>query len=336
MTDKKTFGLFIKEKRLYNNLSQKELAEKLFVTEGAISKWERGLSYPDITLVSDICRILDISEHEFITASTDIADRKIKNEARKFRVINRAWFLAATISYTVALITCFICNLAINHTLSWFFIVLTALLCAYSFVPTFSRFFRKGKLLIFTVSSFTSICLLLLTCAVYTGTLFWWTTASIGVLMGYTLFFLPVLSRKTKISRFKFLITFTLMLILTILLLLSINAFITPFKLTPAILITLYAYLPLILCSFICVFRFNAFLKAGICSFIFSVAYFFMGYVVNILFGFNENHYAVNFNNWVECASGNVHFICLTSFLSLGVIFIIVGFIRQKRKIPRK
>ena len=44
MTDKKTFGAFIKSKRTEKNYSQKELAELLFVTEGAVSKWERGLS----------------------------------------------------------------------------------------------------------------------------------------------------------------------------------------------------------------------------------------------------------------------------------------------------
>lgn len=44
MIDKKTFGLFIKSKRLEKNYSQKELAELLYVTEWAISKWERGVS----------------------------------------------------------------------------------------------------------------------------------------------------------------------------------------------------------------------------------------------------------------------------------------------------
>lgn len=42
MTDKKTFGEFIKAKRIEKNYSQRELADLLFVTEGAISKWERG------------------------------------------------------------------------------------------------------------------------------------------------------------------------------------------------------------------------------------------------------------------------------------------------------
>ena len=92
MTDKKTFSSFIRSKRMEKRLSQKDLAEELFVTEGAISKWERGISYPDITLVPDICRILDISEHELITASTDMDTRKMKQEARKFRTIRDTWF----------------------------------------------------------------------------------------------------------------------------------------------------------------------------------------------------------------------------------------------------
>ena len=55
MTDKKTFGSYIKAKRIEKNYSQKDLAELLFVSEGAVSKWERGVTYPDITLISEIC-----------------------------------------------------------------------------------------------------------------------------------------------------------------------------------------------------------------------------------------------------------------------------------------
>ena len=105
MTDKKTFGSFIKTKRMEKNYSQKDLAELLFVTEGAVSKWERGVSYPDITLISEICRVLDISEHELITASVDTDTRKMKHEARKFRAIRGTWFWIPTISYGVALVT---------------------------------------------------------------------------------------------------------------------------------------------------------------------------------------------------------------------------------------
>ena len=193
MTDKKTFGSFIRAKRSEKNLSQKDMAEMLFVTEGAVSKWERGISYPDITLIADICRVLEISEHELITASTDMDTRKMKQEARKFRTIRDTWFWAPTIAYGVALITCFICNLAVNHTLSWFFVVLAALICAFTFVPTVTGFIETKKLLAFSVSTYLSICLLLFTCAVYTNGLTWFLTAAIGVLMGYAMVFVPVL-----------------------------------------------------------------------------------------------------------------------------------------------
>ena len=49
MEDKITLGKFIQSKRKELGLSQKDLAKELYVTESAVSKWERGVSYPDIT-----------------------------------------------------------------------------------------------------------------------------------------------------------------------------------------------------------------------------------------------------------------------------------------------
>ena len=334
MTDKKTFGAFIKSERIKKNYSQKDLAEMLFITEGAVSKWERGVSYPDITLISDICRVLDISEHELITASTDADMRKMKHEAQKFRVIRGTWFWVPTISYAIALLTCFICNLAVNHTLSWFFIVVTSLICAYAFVPTFTSFFEKKKLLVFTVTSYLSVCLLLFTCGVYTNGLYWFPIASIGILMGYILIFGTILLSKTKISRFKFVVTFTAVLMLTILLLLCIYSW-QPFMLGSAILITIYSYIPLIFCAVICTFAFNGFLKAGICSAVASCVYYSMGYITNALFGLNENHYEVDFHNWARCITGNVHLIVITAMLFISAVFITIGvYITNKKRHP--
>lgn len=68
MEKRENFGRYIKEKRKAAGLSQKELATQLFVSESAVSKWERGLSYPDMTLVTSLCEILHVSEHELLTA----------------------------------------------------------------------------------------------------------------------------------------------------------------------------------------------------------------------------------------------------------------------------
>ena len=330
MTDKKTFGSFIKNKRTEKNYSQKDLAEMLFVTEGAVSKWERGVSYPDITLISDICRVLDISEHELITASTDVETRKIKHEARKFRVISGTWFWVPTISYAVALLTCFICNLAVNHTLSWFFIVLTALICAYTFVPNITCFFESKKLLAFSVSTYLSVCLLLFASAVYTGGLSWFVTACIGCLIGYTLLFLPILLLKTKISRYKFVVSYASAFILTVLLLVNIN-FWHSFKLAPAILVTCYAFFPVVFSAFICTLRFDAFLKAGTCIAFSTVLLYFIEFIVDILLGTNSANYKVNFYNWAQCSEGNVAIICLISLLFISAVFFVVGFLRVRK-----
>ena len=71
MESKRAFGEYIREKRKGLGLSQRDLAEKLFISESAVSKWERGVSYPDITLVSPLCEVLGVSEHELITASAN-------------------------------------------------------------------------------------------------------------------------------------------------------------------------------------------------------------------------------------------------------------------------
>ena len=330
MTDKKTFGSFIKAKRTEKRYSQKELADMLFVTEGAVSKWERGVSYPDITLIGDICRVLDVSEHELITASTDTDTRRLKSEARKFRVIRGVWFWGSTIAYAVALLTCFICNLAVNHTLSWFYIVLAALLCAYSFVPTFTSFVRSQKLLTFAVTGFLSIGLLLFTCAVYTGGLAWFPLACIGTLMGYVLVFGPILLSRTRLSRFRFVITVTTLLALTILLLLCIR----PPVPGSAILVTIYAYIPVLFCTGLCTLAFDSFLKAGICTVVAGGMYGGMGCVVNALFGLHQNHYEVDFRDWARCVSGNVHASVLTAMLLIAAVLLAIGVerVRKRRK----
>lgn len=334
MTDKKTFGSFIKAKRLEKNYSQKDLAELLFVTEGAVSKWERGISYPDITLVSDICRVLDISEHEFITASTDTETRKLKREAEIFRKIRGAWIWVPTVLYAVALVVCFICNLAFNHTLSWFFIVLSSLLCAYSFIPTFTWIFEKQKFLVFTVTTYVSIALLLFTCAVYTNGMYWFMTSCIGVLMGYVLVFLPIVLSKTKLFRYRFIFSFLSEFVLTVLLLLNVNVW-YPFSLARAIAITAYGFLPLIFCTVVCLFDFDGFLKAGICTLFTAVIFYFTNYVAGLLFGVTGNQYQVDFNDWERCINGNIYLLCLLAFSLLGVAFIAVG-IARSNKLHRK
>jgi hypothetical protein len=251
----------------------------------------------------------------------------MKHEARNFRVIRSTWFWVPTISYAVALLTCFICNLAVNHTLSWFFIVLTALLCAYTFIPTFTFFFERKKLLVFALTSYLSICLLLFTCAVYTGGFSWLLTACIGVLIGYATVFAPILLSQTNISRYKFIVTFAADFVLTVLLLLNIRIW-HSFTLTPAVLIACYAFTPAILCAYVCTLRFDAFLKTGFCIAFSTVIFYFTELVVDVLFGTNNSSYQVNFNDWSQYIDGNITFISLISLLFISAVFAGVGALR--------
>lgn len=193
-------GENIKRMRRKRNLTQEEMAAHLGISFQSVSKWERGVSYPDVSLITDICRALDLSEHELLSASVDTNARKEKYEAKVYRKIARTWFWIPTICYIITIITCFICNLAINHTLSWFWVVLASLLCAYSFVPTFTSFFSANKLLVFTITSLSSICLLLLVCAIFTGTIYWVPTACFGTATGYAFLFVPILIHKSNVS----------------------------------------------------------------------------------------------------------------------------------------
>ena len=57
--DNNKIGKFIASVRKEKNLTQQELGNKLFVTDKAVSKWERGLSLPDITILEKLAKELD-------------------------------------------------------------------------------------------------------------------------------------------------------------------------------------------------------------------------------------------------------------------------------------
>ncbi|MBQ7452705.1 MAG: helix-turn-helix transcriptional regulator [Clostridia bacterium] len=59
-------GAFIAECRKKKNLTQKDLADKLFVTDRAVSKWERGRAVPDSSIMLDLCNELKISVNELL------------------------------------------------------------------------------------------------------------------------------------------------------------------------------------------------------------------------------------------------------------------------------
>lgn len=59
-------GEFISSQRKIKNLTQVALAEKLGITDRAVSKWERGKGLPDASLMVDLCEILGITVNELL------------------------------------------------------------------------------------------------------------------------------------------------------------------------------------------------------------------------------------------------------------------------------
>ena len=73
--------------RKEKGLTQKELGDKLFVTDKAVSKWERGLSLPDISLFDKLSKVLDIDMYSLIGLENDSNDYKMKKQFRKRLII---------------------------------------------------------------------------------------------------------------------------------------------------------------------------------------------------------------------------------------------------------
>lgn len=189
MKDKITFGKFIRSKRKEQGLSQKALADKLYVTESAVSKWERGLSYPDITMISEICDVLKITEHELCTASEDEKQRRLERMAEKYKKFVIIYNIILCICYLSAIIPCFIVFVIKEHSPSKFFILLTSLMLTASIIniPVIAD---KNKFLIMLGSFYISLNLLLLSGSIYSGG-DWFLMAFISVSMGFCIVFMP-------------------------------------------------------------------------------------------------------------------------------------------------
>ncbi len=75
-------GKFISEKRKEQNLTQMQLAEKLSITDRAVSKWETGKSLPDASIMLKLCEILKISVSDLLCGeviSMENHNEKIEN-----------------------------------------------------------------------------------------------------------------------------------------------------------------------------------------------------------------------------------------------------------------
>jgi len=131
-------GKFIAGCRKEKGLTQAQLAEKLNITDRAVSKWETGKCMPDSSIMLELCNILDVTVNELLSGeriemnhyeekvneNLIALKRKEENNMNKNAIISTIY----TITMVVAVLVCGICDIAISGTLTWSLIVLSSVL----------------------------------------------------------------------------------------------------------------------------------------------------------------------------------------------------------------
>ena len=74
--EKKTIGKFISALRKANGMTQKELGEKLFVSDKTVSRWECDECTPELSLIPSIAEIFGITTDELLCGERNNPDRK--------------------------------------------------------------------------------------------------------------------------------------------------------------------------------------------------------------------------------------------------------------------
>lgn len=141
-------GTFIAKCRKEQNLTQAQLAEKLNITDRAISKWETGKSMPDSSIMLELCAILGINVNELLSGER-IETKHSENYEKKAEEnlialkrkdensISRNGIIAAlfTVNLFIGIVVCLTCDIAISGHLTWSLIPISSI--AFAWVVSF-------------------------------------------------------------------------------------------------------------------------------------------------------------------------------------------------------
>ena len=144
--DQIKIGRFIAECRKSKNLTQMQLAERLNITDRAVSKWENGKSMPDSSIMLDLCHELGISVNDLLYGEVvSMENYNEKNEQQLLELINqketsdrmllRLEILIGVLSVVILLIPVFIA--AFVDMEDWLRIVLIAVGAILGFIGIF-------------------------------------------------------------------------------------------------------------------------------------------------------------------------------------------------------
>ena len=139
-------GEFISSQRRKNNLTQAALAEKLGITDRAVSKWERGKGLPDASLMLDLCEILGITVNELLNGEKiSMENNNQKNEQlllemakeleKKNKTIWSSMWVIMTVSITALIAGLFIAGFLIPEGV-WQLVTILGI-CVVFLIPCF-------------------------------------------------------------------------------------------------------------------------------------------------------------------------------------------------------
>ncbi len=175
MMNQTEIGKFIAKCRKEKKLTQAQLAEKLNITDRAVSKWENGKSMPDSSIMLELCDLLGITVNELLSGEkVDMENfekkadenlialkRKDENNLKKNVIIS----ILFTTALLIGILVCLICNLAISGSLTWSLIPISSI--AFAWAVTFPSIIlgKKGMIVsLISLSVFILPYLFLLSC----------------------------------------------------------------------------------------------------------------------------------------------------------------------------
>lgn len=98
---KKTLGMMIASLRKENGMTQLELAEKMGVTDKAVSKWERNLSCPDVNTIPKLAEVFGISVDELMQIKSESQSKEKKDITSMVHMIMKAIAVAMGVGVVV-------------------------------------------------------------------------------------------------------------------------------------------------------------------------------------------------------------------------------------------
>ncbi|RYQ10411.1 DNA-binding protein [Bifidobacterium pseudolongum subsp. globosum] len=149
-----TIGAFIATRRKAKNLTQLQLAQKLNITDRAVSKWETGKSMPDASIMLPLCDILGITVNELLSGE-ELTKEEIEEKADENLLAlqrederavrwNRVTAIALSALMLVGILICLICDLSISGALTWSWIPVSSILYAWAVIVPAMRMGGRG------------------------------------------------------------------------------------------------------------------------------------------------------------------------------------------------